>query len=777
MSQDRLHLFGIRHHGPGCAHSLIKALDEVQPDTVLVEGPPEANDILEFVDGDRLKLPVAILVYYAQDPGIASFYPFAEFSPEWQAFCWAIRNNKPVRFIDLPASYTLSKMLDEKEQAEGLDAEGIALEVIAEDENSEQPEVDQDELLISSDPLSILAKVSGYEDGESWWNNLIEQNSHARELFVSIESAMTALRESGAGIKDDEDEHKREMMREAHMRLEIAKSLKAEDGPVAVVCGAWHVPALRKKVAQKDDRVLLKGMPKVKTQVTWIPWTDTRLQVASGYGAGILSPGWYHHLWKELSRLEGDETLQPRRLTSRWQTEVARLLRDKGIGAATASVIEACRLAETLAVLRGVSVPGLADMRDASLSALCYGEKAPLEIIETELVIGNRVGGVSEDVPQMPLQADLTKCQKKVKLKPEALERELSVDLRSESGYARSVLLHRLNFINIPWGELTDAGRSRGTFREKWELSWQPEYSVRLAEALIWGNTVEEAASKRALALMKTESSLKEQAELIKSSLLADLPEAARKGIDYLQEHAVEASNVSTMLETVPPLADILRYGTARKMPVDGISHLVEGLIEKIHIGLVYSCRNLEPVLAGEMCKLLESYDRALHIFEDGKYLDAWADGLRKLTEDDDCSAIIQGFAVRRLYDLNRIESDLLLTKLSAALSPALESTYTAAWLEGFLGEAGQILLHDDELFKVIDEWIMSLGEDDFVEYLPLLRRTTGRFDSMERKHLIQKVQDGKASSHGDYYVLDENSEAFEKALPLLKTILGLKDE
>lgn len=36
MTEQTVHLFGIRHHGPGCARSLRKALETLQPDCLLV---------------------------------------------------------------------------------------------------------------------------------------------------------------------------------------------------------------------------------------------------------------------------------------------------------------------------------------------------------------------------------------------------------------------------------------------------------------------------------------------------------------------------------------------------------------------------------------------------------------------------------------------------------------------------------------------------------------------------------------------------------------------
>lgn len=82
-STNTVHLFGIRHHGPGCARSLVKALEELQPDCLLIEGPPEADDLLALADAEGMEPPVALLLYAPEAPKYAVFYPFAEFSPEW----------------------------------------------------------------------------------------------------------------------------------------------------------------------------------------------------------------------------------------------------------------------------------------------------------------------------------------------------------------------------------------------------------------------------------------------------------------------------------------------------------------------------------------------------------------------------------------------------------------------------------------------------------------------------------------------------------------------
>src|SRR5262252_4141375 len=96
------HVFGIRHHGPGSARSLLAALAGLRPEVVLIEGPPEAESLLPLLSHEQTKPPVALLLYAADDPSLASFYPQAVFSPEWQAIQFAAKHKIQVRFIDLP---------------------------------------------------------------------------------------------------------------------------------------------------------------------------------------------------------------------------------------------------------------------------------------------------------------------------------------------------------------------------------------------------------------------------------------------------------------------------------------------------------------------------------------------------------------------------------------------------------------------------------------------------------------------------------------------------
>jgi hypothetical protein len=785
MADGRLHVFGVRHHGPGSAHCLTQALDAIDPAVVLIEGPPEADPLIPMAASPHMKPPVSLLVYAVDDPALASFYPLAEYSPEWRAMLWAMKRGRPARFIDLPASHTLAlrKAAAEAEAEDG-SAEAAGPADAGEEARGDEPEESTEEL--RRDPLAYLAELAGYADSESWWNALIEQGAHGQdgqpqEIFAAIELAMATLREKVESEQSGHPEQRlREGQREAYMRLSVGAALKATSGNVAAVCGAWHAPALRRAVPKAEDKDLLKGLPKVKVTATWAPWTNTRLTIASGYGAGIASPGWYAHIWRELQ----GKDVSARAFTARWQSRVAALLRKSGRITATASVIEAARLAETLAAMRELSLPGLDEMREASLATLCHGESAPLRLIEEQLIVGGEVGSVDPDAPQTPLQADLSRWQKRVKLKPEALEREISLDLRSEAGLAKSSLLHRLALLGVNWGKPLDPGGSRGAFRERWLLCWDPDFSVRLAESIIYGATIEQASSARAVAHARDAASLGEKADIVRACLMADLESAAREAIDILQSAAAVSTDIGALAEAAPPLASILRYGTARRMPEHELRLLATSLVEAICAGLVYASRNIEAAAASELRSGFDRLNRALPLLDDERLSGDWRRALGGLARDGAAAPLLRGFALRALYDQSALAPGEVESLLSLALSPSVAAADAGQWLDGFLADGGRMLLHDERLLDVIDGWLIALDEEDFLSLLPMLRRAFSNCDLLERRRLLDAVMQERrpSAASGQRAVAAADGaapggEAFKAALPLLHVILGLHKE
>ncbi|MFE7636493.1 DUF5682 family protein, partial [Kitasatospora sp. NPDC057518] len=591
MTSPEVALLGIRHHGPGSARAVAAALAQWRPDAVLIEGPPEADAIVHLAAEKDLVPPVALLAHAVDDPAKAAFWPYAEFSPEWVAIRHAVDHDLPVRFIDLPAAYGFAPAdpVDPAVPAEDGEA-GDAEEAGAEEAGADPV----------ADPLALLAEAAGHDDAERWWEDVVEHRAPGTDAlapFAAVAEAMGALRAEGLG------ESRRDQLREAYMRQQIRAARRAGHLRIAVVCGAFHVPALERMPTVAHDRALLAGLPKkVRTDITWVPWTHRRLSQATGYGAGVQSPGWYHHLFTT----DGDPV-------PRWLTRAADLLRAEDHPVSSAHVIEAVRLAETLAVLRGRPLAGLTETLDAVRAVLCEGSDVALELVRDRLVVGDALGEVPDAAPAVPLQRDLTRLQRSLRLRPEAAPKDVDLDLRKENDAARSRLLHRLRLLGVDWGvPARSSVNSTGTFRESWRLCWQPEFAVRIAEAAQWGTTVEEAAANKAVGTARAAEELAELTGLVETCLLAGLSGALPAVMRVLADCAALDTDVAHLAGALPALVRALRYGDVRGTDHGALAGAASGLAERICVGLPPACVGLDAEGAATMRGRLDEVHGAI---------------------------------------------------------------------------------------------------------------------------------------------------------------------
>jgi hypothetical protein len=947
-------LLGVRHHGPGSARAVRAALDAARPGAVLIEGPAEADALIPLAADPDLRPPVALLAHAVDEPGRSAFWPFAEFSPEWVAIRWALEHGVPARFVDLPATHTLAWQQTEEEPAgpgPGPASRDRPLVVPGPTAGGERPggpgraareratagpgptheEADAVEPgrtdgqgsavepghagaegddggpglaggeRVRVDPLAALAEAAGYDDPERWWEDVVEHRGPGGRdpfaPFAALAEAMGALRERfGVGG------HRRDAVREAHMRLRLREARKEFGDTVAVVCGAWHVPALRERTTVAADRALLKGLPKVKADLTWVPWTHRRLARSSGYGAGIDSPGWYGHLFRV-----------PDRPVERWLTKVAGLLREEDRIVSCAHVIEAVRLAETLAVMRGRPLPGLGETTDAVRAVMCDGSDVPLALVHDRLVVGDVLGEVPESAPAVPLQRDLVRRQRSLRLKPEALDRELELDLRGDTDAGRSRLLHRLRLLGVHWGEPAESRGSTGTFRETWRLRWEPELSVRVAEAGVWGTTVQAAARAKAEADATAARALADVTALAEQCLLAGLPDALPVVMRVLADRAALDTDVGHLAQALPALVRSLRYGDVRGTDTEALTGVAAGLAERIFVGLPPACAGLDADAAEAMRGHVDAVHSAVGLLAEtlagtstvpggpkahrgptghhgstrrdgstahrgttgrdessghpgpgrdgpaahhastghdespaahhgstgregsparhgstgqggataqqefdgqdesvarpgsavrdgsaggvvgglgglgglGELRDRWRGVLRVLALRDTAPGVVRGRAGRLLLDDGGLAAEEAARLMGLALSPGTPPADAAAWIEGFAGGGGLLLVHDERLLGLVDTWLTGVPAEAFTDVLPLLRRTFSAYEPGVRRTLGELVRRGpgrRAAHDGSQalttgFAAEPDTGRADAVLPVLRLLLGLDAE
>ena len=776
-----LRLFGIRHHGPGSAASLVAALDAFRPDIVLLECPADAEAALATATHPELRPPVALLVYNPRQQGQASFLPFAEFSPEWQAVQWCAKNGAHVRCMDLPMSlrFGMREAVAELAPSASTSPPGPLSKKEGEPDDSNKKSDIENETQSSgspsflergpggevaqvvepdTDPVAYIARLAGYTDSEQWWETHLEHAPGNADTFAVVLEMMTALREELQRPETEET-----LLREAFMRETLRATLAQGYPRVAVVCGAWHAPVLRAELFKKEDKARLKGLKKVTTETTWIPWTYERLSFSSGYGAGVLSPAWYELLFS-----------QPRaEVLTHWMVRATRLLRGQDVDASSAHAIEGVRLAAALAAVRGLALPGIDELQEAAVAILGGGYAEPLALVHKELVIGVKLGEVPAGLPATPLQQDLAQQQKSLRLKPEALAKPLDLDLRQPAQLERSHLLHRLRLLDINWGEPEEVTGKSGTFHELWTLEWEPEMALTVIEAGRWGNTVLAAAAARATARATEATSLEAVSTLLEEALRADLGPAIPALVARLETIGAGTRDVTHLLAALPPLAQVLRYGNVRRTDTQQVAQVVQQLVPRLCIGLPAACAGLDYEAAKALLERVEATHQAIRLLQNEAHEADWYAALAAVQRNAATHGLLAGTAARLLFDAQRADAAATAVTLGLALAPAQPTDYATAWIEGFLRGSGLLLIHHRELFDLLDTWLGELNEETFREIVPLLRRAFTDFSLPERRQILEIASSDTAVAAA-LETEDFDWERGARVLPGLRVLLGV---
>ncbi|MCB0667935.1 MAG: hypothetical protein KDC80_19045 [Saprospiraceae bacterium] len=702
-----IRLFGIRHHGAGSCRNLVSALEIFLPDLLLVECPHDAESCLDFVALDLIEPPAAIMIYNPQNLNQYAYYPFTVFSPEWQAFQFGIRKSVPVRFFDLPQSQSFLI--------------------------SERTTVSRKEEGFTHDPFGHMAMIAGFDDPERWWEEYIEQQRDAPEIFDTILDLMIELRSSDISDKQSN------LLREAFMRQQIREAEKDGFQKIAVVCGAWHTPALTDPgtPTKSEDQKMLRGLKKTTAVYTWVPWSYSRISRHTGYSSGVISPFWYEALFTD-----------PDTAVARWMSRASKILGDLGHPVSPAHTIESSRLAEQLAYLRKKSMPGLSELFDAVTTVQARGNEEILNQLKVRLLEGEKTGQVSEQVPTVPLLRDLEDHLKQVKLKRDWKKEgliEKHFDLRKPIHLQASRLLHRLNLLGIDWGVQKDPEHNPlGTFHEYWDLEWFPEFEIQIIEASMWGNTVEEAAVHYISDQLQSEASFDFLGQLLYLALHAHIPQLVDPISRKIRDLGNLTEDVLALMRVIPPLIWSLRYGDTTQIDTKGITHLINQLYPRLCILLPGKITDLSEEIAQETFHAQNNFHQAIQLLDHHTYLETWEKTLFEIADKTQANAMIKGNCVRLLIIRQAIREEQLFVLVRFNLTTLSDPFYPCYFLEGLLFGGGWLIIHKKTLRQIIDQWILTLDEETFLNYLPILRRTFSTFSVEEKEAIYDLLFSGK---------------------------------
>ena len=341
-------------------------------------------------------------------------------------------------------------------------------------------------------------------------------------------------------------------------------------------------------------------------------------------------------------------------------------------------------------------------------------------------------------------------------------------------GRPKPDLSERLRLLDVPWGVPDpEAAGSKGTFHEWWQVQWQPDFAVSLIEASRYGHTIEAAAVARVVERARDELSLSALIDLLQDVLFANLDAAVAPLVAAVEERGAVAADVAQLLDALPPLAELRRYGNVRGTDVSLVDHILAVIAPRAAVALPASVLGLDDDAARALWQKVHAAVGALRSLNDASYLDLWFDALQRIAGNELAHPLMAGYGHRMLYDAGRLPADVVAAALSQALSRANDPPRAAAWLEGLLAGAGVLLVHDDRLRSLVDTWVRGVSDAQFVQVLPLLRRTFSSFPPAERRALGDRLRRGskEAAPADDAMTFDE--QAVLGVLRVLRQIWG----
>ena len=776
-----VHLVPIRHHSPACALALSALLEEVRPATVLIEGPVEYADLLPSLHDPRTVPPVALL---SLGERTASYYPLAEFSPEWVALRWAGEHGAEAVFIDRSAR--LREDDDPRSDTRGDARGGVARTLQAE------------RYLARSRSLDALARRLGCRDHDEVWEHLFEDRATAdirswRDFFSdTLAWAGLARLDVEREVLDTDGTHAREAVMAAALRRHLpessastgadGKGFEAPAAPVAVVTGGFHTMALLDCLDATEHAAWLpEAQPQPGGPAWLIRYDYARLDALRGYGAGMPSPGLWQRAWRARTGagpLAGSGTGSRRAKRRTAQTvpesagaarafattvviDVATALRGLGEPLGTAQVLATVEQAMRLAALRGRAWPGRCDILDALTSCLVKDEtglSGNLGAAVASVLAASDVGEVPEGIATPPLVRQVRDRLRAARfIIDDSVEHRVSLDTsRRPRHRERRELLARLRFVGsgfahqISGADLV-SGTGMGQFLEEWVYSWTPMVEAALVRM------AQEAPDLDVL--VRTRLAQRLTGELNAEALVALVSELAVMGLgteagdvcDRLENSLGRLSDLGELVEALHRLAGLIESTSRLRLNDAGarirsILHRGDAMIARCVSDLV----GLEDQEAtGAVDALISVRDLIIRSAGDDERADEAAQGagfgavlreIEVLRRNRDAAASLVGCAtgiaasVRVLSEEEAVHA--VLTHLAVGADPAR----AADFIVGLVRTAPDVLLRSPDAVEAVTGALTRLDDRAFVAALPDLRRAFTTLRPMETHRLAGMV-------------------------------------
>ena len=626
---------------------------------------------------------------------------------------------------------------------------------------------------------------------------LQEEGCLAREAYMAkkiLETARELAGNSQAGQKT------------ASRRGQKGEEAEAAWNRILVVTGGFHTPALAQRLGETDAETTVGGssaladlpqkLVSAKDQGVYLmPYSMEAADALNGYASGMPFPGFYQEIWEHVQETEQgiseekgksdpSETAKPpySRAVLDMIVATGKAVRRAEGSTSTYDEICACSMTEGLAALRGKPQPGAYELQDAVLSCFVKGEynlatDEPMRLLRRQMT-GRRVGELCQSAGEPPVLQDFrVQCKRYGLQTSSTLENEVTLSIFSKKKHRQmSMFFHRLLFLQAPYarrvkGPNLQTGRDRNLMREIWKYKWNAQVMAALIDASVYGGTVEDAvkglvqeqlkkavyAREGALLLtqvmeMGLEGQLEQVYGRLQELLMSDtdfysLAEALRsltmvQQLRWLYDCELETQEmilvcVRRLLGLLPGMARVKEEDMGKCMEAVKLLYQVIGRMEREESG---DRRTSDT--AGESSSEAAAGDWQTADTLLGSYFEA----LLAMDRDSEIQAGVHGCIHGLLYGGGREDVTQIEQVCRGYLTGTREQLLkTAMFFRGLFYGAKDLVFVGDTFLRMLDEFLVQIGEEDFMQLLPELHMAFTYFTPAETDRIAQAA----AGFHG----------------------------
>lgn len=749
FSYDRAAVyFPVRHHSPVCACHLKKVIDEYHPDCILVEGPVNANELLEAMAQEDTKAPIAVYYSYRDTKGYISgekedykcYYPFLDYSPELVAVREGNKRGIPVEFMDLP----YREILIASEKGRGLLKE------------AEKNNYNDDYLLSGNKYMEQLVAKAGLRSFDELWEKYFEINGmqEATGQFVKHMLAYCVL--SRLHSKEEDLEAEGCLSREAYMAERIREKGKLYK-KLLIVTGGFHTPALVKlSLEENAPKIYSLHMAEKGTEGTYLmAYSMEACDSLNGYASGMPYPGYYQDIYEEAER-QNTKAFEDTAL--KYLVATGGALRKKEGGLSAYDEICAYSMLTGLASLRGKEAPGVYELYDSVLSCFIKGEyspstEMPLRILKEKLT-GNGIGGLCKNAGTPPIVQDFEERCREFKLNIRlTLPLEVTLEIfASERHRAISKFFYRMEFLNTGFAVKTKGPnlrtkRDKNLIREIWKYKWSSQVVAALIDVSVSGASLEEACTAIAAKRMKEEMNGREGTLLLTQMYEMGMEEQLTEVLYRMETILYKDGDFFSLVEALAGLTMLEEQNRLYQTEFE-----FKGLIGSAGDRIIF----LLPLMSGLKEEDVPSAMTALKTLyqllqrEDYKEKqELFYEALKKLLQEE-VPAALEGCIRGILYGSGRSEVSEIERVCYGYMAGTHEKLMLGAkLLRGLFFTARDLVFVGEAFIRMIDSFLEKLSEEDFMAVLPELRMafcyfTPREIDEIAKKAAIHHGIEGK---------------------------------